>query len=82
MNSKPPTGSAIIGFCSLMTGMGVLASIGFGIYLVFQGDWFSGLLMGGVCGIFNMGLTKVFDEVNLIIRARDAAEQVLESEES
>ena len=72
---KPPKGSMILYLCSIMTFLGTLASIGAGFYMAVYESIY-GVMVCVIGGVFSFGLTKVFDEVNQMIRDSNAADQV------
>lgn len=63
-------GSFVLGACTILSVLGIFLSVGFGIYLIAEGSFFSGIIVGCVGSIYNCGLFLVFCEVNRIIGER------------
>jgi hypothetical protein len=77
VESKAETsdGSLILVMCAVVAAIGIVVSIGYGIYLIVHKHPVIGIVSGTIGAVYHAGLMIVFSEVNRIIEARKAAQR-------
>ncbi len=74
-DAKTSDGSGILVMCAFIAAIGILVSIGYGIYLIVHKHPVIGIASGAIGSVYHAGLMIVFSEVNRSIEERKAAQR-------